>query len=258
MRTRSSPPPNRRSSTAPTGPTPPASSRSCSARRWSSSSIRRRTRSRGCSPSITKRTPRRVRARPHEQQWGGPHRERAGHGRRNRSSSEAPARASRGRALLGAPPRAVGSPGDRMALEAGGRLALLSTPARAAGGSEARTPAYRYGIVLLLLFATFIFLAIGPTGDWVPLVAVVLQGATLLAALSASGSGHRLRRIAIAVVILRLVAATGFGRALAVLEALIGQLYLVTVIALLVSNLGPARRRRAREADETVSSRDSD
>jgi len=40
-----------------------------------------------------------------------------------------------------------------------------------------------------------------------------------------------------------LTAAGGFGRALAVLEALIGQLYLVTVIALLVSNLGPARRR---------------
>jgi hypothetical protein len=33
-------------------------------------------------------------------------------------------------------------------------------------------------------------------------------------------------------------AAGGFGRALAVVEALIGQLYLVTVIALLVSNLG--------------------
>ena len=74
-----------------------------------------------------------------------------------------------------------------MALAAGARLDLLNTPARAAGRSEARMPAYRYGIVLLLLFATFVFLAVGPTGDWVPLVAVVLQGATLLAALSASG-----------------------------------------------------------------------
>ena len=45
------------------------------------------------------------------------------------------------------------------------------------------------------------------------------------------------------------------GHTIAVLEALIGQLYLVTVIALLVSNLGSARRR-ARERDETVSSRD--
>jgi hypothetical protein len=247
-----------------------------------------------------------------------------------------------------------------MALEAGARPVLLSTPARAEGGSEARLPAYRYGIVLLLLFATFIFLAIGPTGDWVPLVAVVLQGATLLAALSASGSSRRLWRIALVVVVISLVSATigliigdknltgslfvlnlllvagapivivhalvrrrvidiqtvlgavcvyvllgmlwsfayaaigtiqsapffaqqahatvadylyfsfvtqttvgygdltaanGFGRALAVLEALIGQLYLVTVIALLVSNLAPGRRRRARE-EEPVSSGD--
>ncbi len=245
-----------------------------------------------------------------------------------------------------------------MAVEAGARLDLLSTPARAAGRGQTRMPAYRYGIVLLLLFATFVFLAIGPTGDWVALVAVVLQGATLLAALSASGSSARLWRIAVVVVIVALVSATiglfagdknitgslfvlnlllvagapvviihslirrrvidiqtvlgalcvyillgmlwsfaytavgtiqsepffaqqshatvadylyfsfvtqttvgygdftpagGFGRALAVLEALIGQLYLVTVIALLVSNLGPARRRRARDDDETVS-----
>jgi hypothetical protein len=216
-------------------------------------------------------------------------------------------------------------------------------------------PAYRYGIVLLLLFATFVFLAIGPTGDWVPLVAVVLQGATLLAALYASGTGQGLRRIAVVVVIIALASATvglfvgdrhytgslfvlnlllvagapvaiihalvrrrvidlqtvlgalcvyvllgmlwsfayaavgtmqsepffaqqphatvadylyfsfvtqttvgygdftaagGLGRALAVLEALIGQLYLVTVIALLVSNLG-ASRRRAQGRDET-------
>ena len=206
-----------------------------------------------------------------------------------------------------------------------------------------RVAAYRFGIVLLLLLATFIFLASGPTGDWVPLVAVVLQGATLLAAFAASGVRQRLWRLALVIVLAALVsaavaifvggkelntglfllnlllvgaapvaiinslarrrvidlrtvlgavcvyvligmmwsfaytaagtldsnpffaqqshatvadylyfsfvtltttgygdltAAHGFGRALAVLEALIGQLYLVTVIALLVSNLG--------------------
>jgi Ion channel len=248
-----------------------------------------------------------------------------------------------------------------VAVEAGARLDLLSTPARAAGRGKTRMPEYRYGIVLLLLFATFVFLATGPTGDWVPLVAAALQGATLLAALSASGTGRRLWRIAVAVIVVTLVSATvglfvgernftgslfvlnlllvagapvaivvalarrrvidiqtvlgavcvyvllgmlwsfsyaaigtiqtepffaqrahatvadylyfsfvtqttvgygdltaagGLGRPLAVLEALIGQLYLVTVIALLVSNLGPARRRRARNDDETVSSGD--
>ena len=206
-----------------------------------------------------------------------------------------------------------------------------------------RVPAYRDGVVLLLLLATFIFLASGPTGDWVPLVAVLLQGATLLAAFAASGVGRRLWRLALVVVLAALVsafvaifigsdtlngalflvnlllvgaapvviinslvrrrvidlrtvlgavcvyvligmmwsfgftavgtvdsepffaqqahatvadylyfsfvtltttgygdltAAHGLGRAMAVLEALIGQLYLVTVIALLVSNIG--------------------
>jgi Ion channel len=212
---------------------------------------------------------------------------------------------------------------------------------------DRRVGEYRFGIVLLLLFATFVFLASGPTGNWVALVAVVLQGATLLAALSASGASRTLWRLAVLVVLVGLVAGTaalfvgvkditgplfllnlllvaaaplvivrslvrrrvidvqtvlgalcvyillgmfwsfafvavgslgsdpffsqqhnatvadylyfsfvtqttvgygdftaagGLGRALAVLEALIGQLYLVTVIALLVSNL---RRGRA-------------
>ena len=71
-----------------------------------------------------------------------------------------------------------------------------------------RVPAYRFGIVLLLLLATFIFLAAGPTGDWVPLVAVVLQGATLLAAFTASGVGRRLWRLALVVVLAALVSAS--------------------------------------------------
>ena len=38
-----------------------------------------------------------------------------------------------------------------------------------------------------------------------------------------------------------LTAAGGFGRSLAVLEAMFGQMYLVTVVALLIANLRPAR-----------------
>jgi voltage-gated potassium channel Kch len=41
-----------------------------------------------------------------------------------------------------------------------------------------------------------------------------------------------------------LVARTDLGRSLAVTEALVGQLYLVTVVALIISNLGPAARAR--------------
>ena len=84
----------------------------------------------------------------------------------------------------------------------------MSALARVAGRSNSRVPAYRFGIVLLLLFATFIFLATGPTGDWVPLVAVILQGATLLAALSASGAHRTLWRIAVAIVVVSMVSAT--------------------------------------------------
>jgi hypothetical protein len=82
-------------------------------------------------------------------------------------------------------------------------------PTQHEGASEAvvdaHLPAYRFGIVLGLLFLTFIFMASGPTGDWVPLVAVVLQGATLLAALAAAGAPRRLWRIAIVVVVVAFI-----------------------------------------------------
>ena len=42
-----------------------------------------------------------------------------------------------------------------------------------------------------------------------------------------------------------LTAASNFGRSLAITEALIGQIYLVTVVAVIVSNLRPARTRLA-------------
>ena len=51
-----------------------------------------------------------------------------------------------------------------------------------------------------------------------------------------------------------LTAATGLGRSLATFEAMVGQLYLVTVVALLVSNLGAARFSRARAAQEAAAS----
>ena len=46
-----------------------------------------------------------------------------------------------------------------------------------------------------------------------------------------------------------LVAAMGLGRSLAITEALIGQFYLVTVVALIVSNLRPPARPRSRRAE---------
>jgi uncharacterized MnhB-related membrane protein len=40
------------------------------------------------------------------------------------------------------------------------------------------------------------------------------------------------------------VAASDIGRSIAITEALIGQIYLVTVVALIIGNLGSARRRQ--------------
>jgi hypothetical protein len=71
---------------------------------------------------------------------------------------------------------------------------------------EHDNPGARYGLVLILLLITFVFMAAGPTGDWVDLVTVILQGLTLLAALAASEAGHRLLRIAVVVIVVALVA----------------------------------------------------
>jgi Ion channel len=63
---------------------------------------------------------------------------------------------------------------------------------------------YRFGLVLLLLLATFVFLMAGSTSSWTRPVGVALMGATLVASLAAADVSPRLRRIA------TLVAATAF------------------------------------------------
>lgn len=45
-----------------------------------------------------------------------------------------------------------------------------------------------------------------------------------------------------------LTAASNFGRSLAITEALIGQIYLVTVVAVIISNMRPARARSQRQS----------
>ena len=69
--------------------------------------------------------------------------------------------------------------------------------------------AYRYGIVLILLFCTFLVLASGLEGDWVRLLSVALQGTTLLAVLHASQVSRRIRRIAGVAVLLAVIPAFG-------------------------------------------------
>jgi hypothetical protein len=71
---------------------------------------------------------------------------------------------------------------------------------------EGRLPGYRFGFVLTLLLATYVFMAIGLSGGWVRVVTVTLQGLTLLAALRASQVSRRLFRIAAVVAAVALLA----------------------------------------------------
>jgi voltage-gated potassium channel len=72
---------------------------------------------------------------------------------------------------------------------------------------EDRFPGYRYGVVLVLLVTTYVFMAAGPTHVVARVVTVGLQGVTLLTTLIASRSGRRLFRIAVVVVVLAFLAA---------------------------------------------------
>jgi hypothetical protein len=64
---------------------------------------------------------------------------------------------------------------------------------------EKRLPGYRFEVVLVLLFATFLMMASAPSGAWARPVITGLQGATLVAAFLAARVSRRLLRIAIVV-----------------------------------------------------------
>jgi voltage-gated potassium channel len=72
---------------------------------------------------------------------------------------------------------------------------------------EQRLPGYRFGVVLGLLFATFVIMAVAPSGQWGRVVIVGLQGLTLIAAFSASRVGRHLMRIGVVVATLAFVGA---------------------------------------------------
>ncbi|MEX1006690.1 MAG: ion channel [Acidimicrobiia bacterium] len=74
---------------------------------------------------------------------------------------------------------------------------------------EGNLPGYRFGVVLALLLTTFVFMASAPTGAWVRVVTVALQGLTLLAALRASQVSRRLVRVAALVVGIAFVSSLG-------------------------------------------------
>jgi len=65
---------------------------------------------------------------------------------------------------------------------------------------------YRFGLVLVLLLLTFVVGASAANGAWEQIVTVFLQGVTLVAALAASGVPHRLRRAAVGLVVVGVLA----------------------------------------------------
>lgn len=86
--------------------------------------------------------------------------------------------------------------------------------ARPTGQAEA---SHRYGLVLALVVADFLFTTAAPTGGLSRLCSVALSGAVLLAALRASGAGPGRRRaglvlVTVAVLAATLVDITGGGR----------------------------------------------
>ena len=74
---------------------------------------------------------------------------------------------------------------------------------------EGILPGYRFGLVLVLLLITFVFLASALEGAWVPLVATALQGLTLLAGFRASEVSRHLFRFAVLVVAFAALTAPG-------------------------------------------------
>lgn len=74
---------------------------------------------------------------------------------------------------------------------------------------------HRYGFVLLLILVSLVFQLAAPDDDWARLVAIVLQGATLVLALYASQARPAIARLATVVVTLAVLgsgaALVGFG-----------------------------------------------
>lgn len=112
---------------------------------------------------------------------------------------------------------------------------------REAGGVTLQT---MFGVLCLYLLIGLMFGVAYATIDEISATAFFTQGAPQrddflyfsYSTLSTVGYGD-------------LTAATDLGRSLAITEALLGQLYLVTVVAVIVSNLGATRRRAAQRAD---------
>jgi hypothetical protein len=80
-------------------------------------------------------------------------------------------------------------------------------PTRIEAWLERHFPPYGFGVVFLLLLATYVVMATSPPYSWARILTVVLEGMTLLVTLVAARSGRMLFRIATVVVLFSVVTA---------------------------------------------------
>jgi len=80
-------------------------------------------------------------------------------------------------------------------------------PTRIEAWLERKLPPYGFGVVFLLLLATYVLMAASPPHAWARVVTVILEGLTLLVTLVAARSGRVLFRIASVVVVFAVVTA---------------------------------------------------
>jgi hypothetical protein len=83
----------------------------------------------------------------------------------------------------------------------------LRRPTAVEAWLEQRIPPYGFGLVLLLLIATYVVMASNPPQQWARIVTVTLEGVTLLAALVAARSRRGLFRVAALVVLFAILGA---------------------------------------------------
>jgi Ion channel len=96
-----------------------------------------------------------------------------------------------------------------------GQYVWVSGPREHRRGVLAASVEHRFGVVLILLLATFVFLMAASTSKWARPIGVALTGATLLAALFAADVSPRLRRLAALVALVAFVGSfslVAFGR----------------------------------------------
>src|SRR6266576_206105 len=102
---------------------------------------------------------------------------------------------------------------------------------------------HSYGLVLALIGVAFVFMSVAPNSTWADSVLLLLQSMTLVTALWTSGVARTDSPLSLSFVALATLGygdytpAGSLGRTLSIVEALTGQLYLVTVIAVLVSRI---------------------